>query len=540
MHNEEHFIARKIINLASLDYPSDKFKVILLDDGSTDHTVQLAQTTANKHPQLNIKIESFPVNQGKVALLNHIIPTLPDDCILFFSDVSSSLSQNILHRANAFFNNPKVGAFSAKYILAPNSLKGEKAYWNYQSNILSSESTLGSPMGYHGAGYAIRKNLWEALPVRTINEDFIVPMRIIGKGYLGVYDKESSCLELELSSEHIDWNRRIRIAKGNIQQVYYLKHLLLPHNGFLAWMFLSSKTLRIFIPWLLILLFLSSLFLICYLPILFLLIVIAQLLFYLTAFIHTFFKINTKFTNMISYFVRGQITMLMGWFKLIKHSEHWKRANKIHKSSFVPPIVRFVKWIMDKLGALVGLSLALICFPLIALLIKRSSPGPIFYKQLRVGRSTEQYTQLFYVYKFRTMNINADKSPLKWTMENDPRIYPFGEFLRKTHLDELPQFFNVLKGDMSLVGPRPERPGLYPYIEKNVPFYSERLYGLLPGITGLAQVNTGSDHDIDDVKRKVCYDHAYAIHLTKPWLWFKLEILIIFKTIKLVLLRKEV
>src|SRR5690349_4687882 len=132
----------------------------------------------------------------------------------------------------------------------------------------------------------------------------------------------------------------------------------------------------------------------------------------------------------------------------------------MQKSSFIPPSVRVAKWIIDKIGALIGLSILIIMLPFMAVLIKRSSPGPIFYKQLRVGKGTEKYTQLFYVYKFRTMNIDADKSTLKWTLEHDPRIYPFGEFLRKTHLDEFPQFFNVLKGEMSLVGPRPERPCL--------------------------------------------------------------------------------
>ena len=219
---------------------------------------------------------------------------------------------------------------------------------------------------------------------------------------------------------------------------------------------------------------------------------------------------------------------------------HRQKTDRMQKKSFIPPSVNLFKWLFDKVGALIGLSLFLIILPIIAILIKRSSPGPIFYKQLRVGKSTERHTRLFYVYKLRTMRIDSDKSLHKWTLEDDPRIYPFGKFLRKTHLDEFPQFFNILKGDMSLVGPRPERPGLYAYIEKNIPFYAERLYKISPGLTGLAQVNTGPDHDIEDVKKKVIYDHTYAMYLTKPRLWFKLEASILLKTIKLVFTVKEV
>ena len=103
-------------------------------------------------------------------------------------------------------------------------------------------------------------------------------------------------------------------------------------------------------------------------------------------------------------------------------------------------------------------------------------------------------------------------------------------------MDEIPQFWNILKGDMSLIGPRPERPSLFPYIIKHIPFYEERLYWVKPGLTGLAQVTYRYDKTIDDVRRKVAYDHAYAIYLTKPLIWFKTDIRIIIKTITLVLL----
>lgn len=539
MYNEEVFIAKKIENLATLDYPYSHFNVILIDDGSMDNTLTFAYNAAKKHPGLVLEIKKNPVNKGKVAIYNQEIPGLSDACIIVLSDVSASLSHNVLKRANAYFNNAKVGAFSAHYVLDSYALHGEQTYWNYQSKIQRLESHLGSPIGYHGTGYAIRKSLWEPLPDATINDDFVMPMRVIAKGYLGVFDEECTACEVELSSEHIDWNRRVRIAQGNIQQVYYLRQLLALRHGFVAWMFFSGKVLRVFLPWLFILLFLSSSLLAFSNRLIFDAILVFQCFIYLIALGNSICNFNSKIANVITYFIKGQVSIFMGWLRLPQHSGHWRRANAIRKSTFIHPLVRGIKWIIDKLAAVIGLCLLMLLLPFIALLIKRASPGPIFYKQLRVGKSLEHHTKLFYLYKFRTMHCDSDKSNLIWTMENDPRIFPLGNFLRCTHLDELPQFFNILKGDMSLVGPRPERPSLHFYIEKNIPFYSERLYGLLPGMTGLAQVSRGPDRVIEDVRQKVSFDHAYAMHLTKPWIWIKLEIVILLKTIKLVVVGKE-
>lgn len=535
MFNESLFIEQKIANIATLDYPRKNFSVLLLDDASTDNTVQVAQLAKEQYPQLDIVIQKFPMNRGKVALLNDVLSKLPAGVILFLSDVSSSFSTNILHRANAFFNDPKVGIFCPKYQFAVNALAGAKTYWNYQSSILFAESVLGAPMGYHGAGYAVRRDLWQQLPTSIINDDFVMPMQIIAKGYRGIYDLESSCLEMEQASMSMDWNRRLRIAKGNIQQVVYLKRLLLPSNGLRAWMYLSSKTLRIFLPWLFLGVLLSSFFLSFHYPKLFTPLVIIQLLFYFAG----LFKWNVKPLAIASYFVRGQITILIGWFKFFQPQTHWTKASKINSSSFVHPLVRILKWMFDKIGALIGLGVFLLLLPIFAFLIKRASPGPIFYKQLRVGKTTAGCTHLFNLYKLRSMHIGADKSHLKWTLKDDPRVYSFGTFLRTTRLDEFPQFYNVLKGDMSLVGPRPEKPSLFPYIEKNIPFYAERLNGVLPGMTGWAQVSLGSDKHIEDVVKKVAFDHAYAMYLTKPWLWIKLDFVIIINTLKMVFTRRE-
>jgi exopolysaccharide biosynthesis polyprenyl glycosylphosphotransferase len=166
------------------------------------------------------------------------------------------------------------------------------------------------------------------------------------------------------------------------------------------------------------------------------------------------------------------------------------------------------KRIFDILIALVGLSAFLVAFPFIGLMILLDSGGPIFYTQTRCGRGA----QLYRIIKFRTMSKNAEPNGRpQWAEENDKRATRVGRFLRKTHLDELPQFINVLRGDMSIVGPRAERPELIAWFQQHVPFYRARLL-VKPGITGWAQINYGYAATIDETMTKMEYDLYYIKH----------------------------
>jgi len=138
-------------------------------------------------------------------------------------------------------------------------------------------------------------------------------------------------------------------------------------------------------------------------------------------------------------------------------------------------------------------------------LIKLTSPGPVVYRQNRIGKKG----RIFRIYKLRTMYQDAEKcSGAVWARENDPRITPVGRMLRKTHMDEIPQLLNVLKGEMSIVGPRPERPELVRDLKTVICDYEKRLQ-VKPGITGLAQVWHKYDETIQDVKKKIKYDLLY-------------------------------
>jgi lipopolysaccharide/colanic/teichoic acid biosynthesis glycosyltransferase len=148
---------------------------------------------------------------------------------------------------------------------------------------------------------------------------------------------------------------------------------------------------------------------------------------------------------------------------------------------------------------------------LFAMCVKLESPGPAFYRQRRVGRSGK----VFWIYKIRSMKHNCELTTgAVWsTGKEDPRVTRIGRFLRDTHLDELPQLWNVLKFQMSLIGPRPERPELIAGLEKDVPHYRERLL-VKPGLTGLAQMQLPADSDLSSVKKKLAFDRYYVQHLT--------------------------
>jgi len=142
---------------------------------------------------------------------------------------------------------------------------------------------------------------------------------------------------------------------------------------------------------------------------------------------------------------------------------------------------------------------------MVAAIIRLTSSGPAVYKQIRVGQNGKLFTMM----KFRSMYSDAEKhTGPKWATENDPRITPVGRFIRKTRLDEIPQFINVLKGEMSLVGPRPERPFFVEQLKQEIPWYVRRIK-MKPGITGWAQVKHKYDSTIEDVKQKVIYDLYY-------------------------------
>jgi lipopolysaccharide/colanic/teichoic acid biosynthesis glycosyltransferase len=173
------------------------------------------------------------------------------------------------------------------------------------------------------------------------------------------------------------------------------------------------------------------------------------------------------------------------------------------------------------------LVLSLPLLPLIMLAVKLDSSGPVLYRQKRVGRGGAT----FYCYKFRTMREDAEADTgATWAADDDPRITPGGKFLRATRLDEIPQLWCVLKGDMHFVGPRPERPEFVEWLSREIPFYGVR-HVVRPGITGWAQVQYKYGNTLEDAREKLQYDLFYIKNVSVG-----LDLLILFQTIKIVLL----
>ena len=227
------------------------------------------------------------------------------------------------------------------------------------------------------------------------------------------------------------------------------------------------------------------------------------------------------------------------------------------------PAVRVLKRAIDVAGALAGLTITLPLYVPIGAAILLGSPGGLFFVQRRAGRLVEDekagYRWVeFDMYKFRTMRADAERGTgAVLASKGDPRVTRVGRFLRATRLDELPQFFNVLKGDMSLVGPRPERPELLANLAMAIPYFEERTRGIKPGITGLAQVTLGysgaADPEsevaklratltnpfqideaegalADDMRLKLMFDLAYAAALEGVWSYLPIELSILVKT----------
>ena len=182
----------------------------------------------------------------------------------------------------------------------------------------------------------------------------------------------------------------------------------------------------------------------------------------------------------------------------------------------------YLKRAYDIILATVGLIIAVPIVLLFTILIVMETPGSPFYVQERIGKNGKRFKMV----KLRSMTIDAEKEGAKWAEVNDPRITHVGAFIRKTRIDELPQLVNVLKGDMSIVGPRPERPFFTAKFNKEIKGFENRLL-VKPGLTGLAQVSGGYDISPSE---KLKYDLAYIQNLT-----FSLEVKIILKTFKVIL-----
>lgn len=194
-------------------------------------------------------------------------------------------------------------------------------------------------------------------------------------------------------------------------------------------------------------------------------------------------------------------------------------SDGFHRTS----LSRIIKRSADVVLSLAGIILTLPILPFIAMGIKLTSPGPVLFRQVRVGQGDRPFSLI----KFRTMGVDAEKATgAVWAQKDDPRVTRFGKFLRTSRLDEIPQLYIVLKGDMSLIGPRPERPEFVEKLKQIIPYYSERHF-VKPGVTGWAQVRYAYGASVDDAIEKLRYDLYYIKNMS-----LLLDIFIVLETFK--------
>lgn len=232
--------------------------------------------------------------------------------------------------------------------------------------------------------------------------------------------------------------------------------------------------------------------------------------------------LKVNFYNLTSFYenISGKIPV-----STIKHTWFLENLTEGHKRKYDS-----LKRLLDVVLSLLALIISLPFWLIITIGIKITSPGPTTYKQKRVGQGGKVFTLI----KFRSMVHNAESTGAVWAQKNDSRVTKFGNFLRKTRLDEIPQFINILKGDMSLIGPRPERPEFVETLQQDIPFYKERLL-IKPGLTGWAQVNFPYGASKEDAMEKLQYDLFYIKHRS-----IILDLSILLKTIKIVLSREGI
>ena len=329
-YNEEKVIDKRIENLLSLDYPKDSLEIIIASDGSDDGTNEILGRVEDGR----VTVEVFSERRGKVNVLNDVVPKAKHN-IVVFSDANTAFEKDALKKLVRHFGDEKVGCVCGllKFVSVEGSTSGELegAYWRYETMLKKLEGVRGSLLGANGAIFALRKNLFFKCPENTIVEDFVVPMKILEKGFKVIYEPEA--IAIEDAAKHIiqEKQRRIRIGAGDFQALTMLAGMLNPKKGFVALSFWSHKVLRWFAWGFMAAAFLANALLLNepfygY-------VFIVQVIFYMCALAGQMLSwagIQIKFFNLCYYFVSMNLALFLGFINFIsgRHTVKWNRTER--------------------------------------------------------------------------------------------------------------------------------------------------------------------------------------------------------------------
>jgi poly-beta-1,6-N-acetyl-D-glucosamine synthase len=321
-YNEDDVIARKIENSLALDYPAELLEIVVASDGSKDRTAETAQKLADGQ---RVRVLAFPQNRGKIATLNASVPELRGE-IVVFSDAPAMLFPGSVRLLIENFADPAVGAVSGLYkVVKADEVdvgKSEDLYWKYETFLKIQESQIDSTLGGHGHLHAIRKDLYPYPPAGTINDDYIIPVSVLAKGYRAVY--EPSAVVYEEAHEMTGFGRRIRIMAGNIQQIREIKGLLHPLRPMALFFFLSHKVSRLVVPFAMLVALIANLFLLG--SRFYFAIFCAQLAFYLLAALGTIWPLRPKILMLPFYFSMINAATFFGFYHALtqRRGMAWK------------------------------------------------------------------------------------------------------------------------------------------------------------------------------------------------------------------------
>lgn len=542
-HNEAARLGEKLRNTIALEYPRALFEILVASDGSDDGTADVACA----YRGAGVRVFELTERGGKLAALNHLLGHATGELILF-TDVGAELSSDMLVELVEELADPEVAVAMPRYVSvgSDGAAAAEGAYWNRETRLKQLEADRDMLLGAHGACYLMRRTAIAEIPPDTIHDDFLWPLLARAAGGRIVYRADLAVPDVAPTRLSTMFERTARMAHGNLQVIWRNRGLLSPRSVRIATSLIGHKLLKTLGPlWIL----------------------------GLGAWVNVRASSVSAFVPLA---IAGDgllIVLLMAWawrgsgrslprilgmgvhamvaqsacavgivrFPLGTNGALWRRPPEhdvltLHRPASPPRSVRVVKRAVDLTGASLGVLFSLPLVPLIALAIRLNSPGPVLYRQARIAKDDLGRPYEFLMWKFRTMRIDAEADgQAVWAQQQDPRVTEVGAFLRKARLDELPQLLQVLRGEMTLIGPRPERPSISDELSLQLPAYDDRLASCKPGITGWAQVHTGYDTSVDSVREKLLYDFTYNAHLYGLRSYLQMEARVVLLTVAVML-----